>query len=158
MKDNAARQALLGGVRKIVVVLNPSAVGDFVATLPAMHALKADYPQSRIMYVCKPWHPVFLQGRPGPIDYVTVIPPVPGVGASEDMKCDHARVQSFLQEMQSHRFDLAFQIYGGGRYSNPFLRKFGARLSVGLKAPDAEPLDRWLPTFICKTIACACWR
>jgi ADP-heptose:LPS heptosyltransferase len=144
MKDNAARHALLDGVRKIAV-LNPSAVGDFVATLPAMHALKAAYPQARIVYVGKPWHTKFLQGRPSPIDDVAVIPPVPGVGASEDMEYDHAKVESFLQEMQSHRFDLAFQMYGGGRYSNPFLRKFGARLSAGLKAPDAEPLDRWLP-------------
>jgi ADP-heptose:LPS heptosyltransferase len=36
-------------------------------------------------------------------------------------------------------------MYGGGRYSNPFIKRFGARLTVGLKAPDAEPLDRCIP-------------
>jgi hypothetical protein len=36
-------------------------------------------------------------------------------------------------------------LHGGGRYSNPFLLRFGARMTVSLKTPDATPLDRWLP-------------
>jgi len=36
-------------------------------------------------------------------------------------------------------------MHGGGRQSNPFVRRLGARLTAGLRTPDAEPLDRWIP-------------
>jgi ADP-heptose:LPS heptosyltransferase len=136
--------ALVPGVKKIAV-LNPSAVGDFVVTLPAMHALRAAYPHAEIVYIGKAWHAEFLKERPGPIDEVVVIPAVPGVGAPADMHCDPAPIQVFLEAMQVRQFDLAIQMYGGGRSSNPFLKRFGARMTVGLKAPEAQPLDRWLP-------------
>jgi ADP-heptose:LPS heptosyltransferase len=47
--------------------------------------------------------------------------------------------------MRDEKFDLAVQLHGGGRHSNPFVRRLGARVTVGLKSPDAPPLDRWLP-------------
>jgi ADP-heptose:LPS heptosyltransferase len=136
--------APLPDVRKIAV-LNPSAVGDFIVTLPALHAIKAAYPHAQIVYIGKQWHAELLMDRPGPVDQVAVIPPVPGVGASPDMRADDERIEAFLRTMRSHRFDVAIQMYGGGRYSNPFIKRFGARITVGLKASDAEPLDRCLP-------------
>jgi ADP-heptose:LPS heptosyltransferase len=47
--------------------------------------------------------------------------------------------------MEQERFDLALQLHGGGRYSNLFVQKLRARLTIGLKAPEAVPLDRWVP-------------
>jgi ADP-heptose:LPS heptosyltransferase len=47
--------------------------------------------------------------------------------------------------MQHEHFDLALQVHGGGRYSNPFVARLGSRLTVGLRTPDAAPLDLWLP-------------
>jgi ADP-heptose:LPS heptosyltransferase len=37
------------------------------------------------------------------------------------------------------------QLHGGGRYSNPLVRRLGAKTTVGLRTPDAVPLDRWIP-------------
>lgn len=144
MNEAGSRRDLVAGVKKIAI-LNPSAIGDFVVTLPAVHALKAAYRVAHIVYLGKQWHADLLRGRPGPIDDVTVVPPVPGVGAPADSDCDQEQIDKFLHTMQSHQFDLAFQMYGGGRYSNPFIKRFGARLTVGLKAPEAEPLDRCIP-------------
>lgn len=144
MKGKGLQRGAVPGVKKIVV-LNPSAIGDFVVTLPAVHALKSAYPSAHILYVGKKWHADLLRGRPGPIDDVAVVPPVPGVGAPPESGCDRERIDAFLQTMQAHRFDLAFQMYGGGRYSNPFIKRFGARVTMGLKAPEAEPLDRCIP-------------
>jgi ADP-heptose:LPS heptosyltransferase len=73
------------------------------------------------------------------------MPPIPGIGAEPDADVDTASVQAFMRAMREEEFDLAFQLYGGGRYSNPFIKRLGARLTIGLKAADAEPLDRWLP-------------
>jgi ADP-heptose:LPS heptosyltransferase len=47
--------------------------------------------------------------------------------------------------MQRECFDLAIQMHGGGRYSNPFVQRLGARFTIGLKAPGAAALDRWVP-------------
>jgi ADP-heptose:LPS heptosyltransferase len=138
------KEALIPAVKKIAV-LNPSAIGDFVVTLPAVHALKNAYQSAHLIYVGKQWHADLLRGRPGPIDDVAVIPSVTGVGAPPESECDAEQVETFLETMRAHQFDLAFQMYGGGRYSNPFIKRFGARLTIGLKAQDAEPLDRCIP-------------
>ena len=143
----------LAGVRKIVV-LRPNAIGDFVFALPALHALKHCYPEAELVLVGKAWHSAFLAVRPGPVDRVIAIPAVPGVGAppdaasaavSPDQREGMNIVVDFIERMRAERFDLALQMFGGGRYSNPFLLQFGARLTVGARADDAPGLDRWLP-------------
>lgn len=133
----------LPDVRKILV-LRPNAVGDFVFSLPALHALRYAYPAAEIWYVGKRWHVDFLLGRPGPIDRVVVIPPVASVGARHDALVDQFAIDAFVDEMRSEDFDLAVQMYGGGRYSNPFIKKLGARVTIGARTPDAEMLDRWI--------------
>jgi ADP-heptose:LPS heptosyltransferase len=47
--------------------------------------------------------------------------------------------------MREERFDLALQMHGGGGYSNPFVRRLGARVTAGARATDAPPLDRCVP-------------
>lgn len=138
--DGAGR---LADVRKIAV-LRPNAVGDFVFALPALHALKQAYPDAELVLLGLPWHAAFLQGRPGPVDRVIVVPPLAGVGLAPDA-ADAAARQAFIASMRQEGFDIACQMYGGGRYSNPLVACFGARLSVGARAAGAAPLDRWLP-------------
>ncbi len=135
---------LLPKVRKIAV-LRANGLGDFVFALPALDALRATYPEAEIVYLGKAWHKTFLEGRPGPVDRVVVIPPCGGVGEAENFKVDEAALDAFFEEMRGEHFDLAFQLHGGGRYSNPFTCRLGARLTAGLKAPNAVPLDRWIP-------------
>jgi ADP-heptose:LPS heptosyltransferase len=134
---------LLSGVKKIVV-LRPNAVGDFIFSLPALHALKNAYPEAKITYIGKQWHADFLAGRPGPIDKVAVIPPCPGVGTAPDAAVEPEPVQRFVAAMRKEEFDLAVQIFGGGHYSNPFIKQFWAGLTIGMKAADATPVDRWV--------------
>lgn len=237
----AVQSDIIGDVRKIVV-LRPNALGDFVFSLPALHALKFRYPGAHITFIGKQWHADFLEGRPGPIDEVVVMPPFPGIGAPVEkpavdamaMKdenagaiasgrdaavaagnsaaevranaaavagenaaataCEnaaavagenaaalaaenaaalaaeysavaaensaasagendadetgarnihHARA-AFVERMRAEHFDLAIQLYGGGRFANPLIKQFGARYCLGMRAADAEPLDRWL--------------
>lgn len=129
---------------KKIAVLRPNAVGDFVFALPCLHALRRRFPEARIVYLGKQWHADFLRDRPGSVDKVVVMPPCPGVGAPPDIPVDAQARQSFIAAMHAARFDLAVQVYGGGRYANPFIAQFGARYTIGMKAADAAPLDRWV--------------
>ncbi len=127
-----------------IAVLRVNALGDFIVALPAIEALRAAYPEAEIILLGGAWHAAFLQGRPGPVDRVVVVPPSRGVRVDTDEPEDPAELERFFDEMVRERFDLAVQIHGGGGHSNPFALRLGARLTVGLKAADAAPLDRWV--------------
>jgi ADP-heptose:LPS heptosyltransferase len=127
-----------------ILALRPSPIGDFMFALPALHALRRAYPNARITLAGKPWQADFLAGRPGPVDEVLVMPPAPGFGLPPEAEPDPAAI-SFVETLRERRFDLALQMYGGGRHSNPFVKALGARLCVGAATPDAIRLDRTLP-------------
>ncbi|CUI06009.1 glycosyltransferase family 9 protein [Massilia sp. P8910] len=137
----SGQHARLARVRHIVV-LRPNALGDFMFCLPALHALKHSYPEARLSYIGLPWHAAFLQGRPGPVDAVAVMPPYPGMGVGGQDDADPCAVEAFVENLRRSGIDLAVQLFGGGRHANPFIRRLGARLTVGMCAGDAEPLDR----------------
>jgi ADP-heptose:LPS heptosyltransferase len=141
---NAAPAGLVPQVRKIAV-LRANGIGDLLFTLPALEALRRAYPSAEIVLLGRPWHRDFLAGRPGPIDRVEVVPVCRGIREEPGRTEDETEISAFYAAMQSERFDLALQMHGGGRNSNPFVRRLGARITAGFKTPDAEPLDRWIP-------------
>lgn len=128
-----------------IAVLRANAVGDFVVTLPALEALRLAYPDAHICLLGRAWHAEFLRERPSPVDEVVVIPPVPGIGSPPGTQGDDRALGRFFRAMQERAFDVALQLHGGGRYSNPFVRRLGARLTAGFHTPGSEPLDRMLP-------------
>jgi ADP-heptose:LPS heptosyltransferase len=128
-----------------IVVLRANSIGDFLLAIPALDALRARYPAAEITYLGAPWHPELLEGRPGPWDRVAVVPPYPGVRDPETADRESRPVGAFFDEQRERRYDLAVQLHGGGRNSNPFVQRLGARLTVGSRAADAAPLDRWTP-------------
>lgn len=134
----------LPDIRKIAV-LRANAVGDFIFALPALEALASTYPEAKITLLGKPWHQQFLAGRPGPVHRVMVLPGIAGVGEMENYPTDERSKRDFLAQLRDERFDLAIQMHGGGKYSNPFIQSLGARWTAGLQAEDALPLDRTLP-------------
>ncbi|MFI6173955.1 glycosyltransferase family 9 protein [Nonomuraea sp. NPDC051191] len=136
-----ARPGLVGDVRS-VAVLRANAIGDYLVALPAIDAIKRAYPEARLTLLGTPWHAEFLSGRPGPVDDVVALPPISGVSTPEH---GYPVPDETRAELRERSFDLAVQIHGGGRFTNPFLRSLGARVTAGLRSPDAEELDRWVP-------------
>ncbi|MFM8319382.1 MAG: glycosyltransferase family 9 protein [Chloroflexota bacterium] len=145
-RDQAAEIAgrLVAGVQRIAV-LRANAIGDFIFGLPALAALRAAYPQAEIVLFGQPWHARFLDGRPGPLDRVVPVPPLPGIYLEDGVQEDPAASEAFFDHWRRAGFDLALQMHGGGRHSNPFVLRLGARLSAGPRTPDAAPLDRCIP-------------
>ena len=137
--DRRAGQPANGLVPEVerIAVLRANALGDLLFALPALDALRAAYPGARLTLLGRAWHAGFLDGRPGPVDEVVALPD--GLPEAED------GAPELVGALADRRFDLALQLHGGGRHSNPFVRRLGARVTAGLRTPDAEPLDRWVP-------------
>lgn len=136
-----AGPALVEDVRRIAV-LRANAIGDFLLALPAVEAIKRAYPGAALTLLGTSWHAEFLAGRPGPVDDVVALPPISGVSTAE---AGYPVPDEICERLRERAFDLAVQIHGGGRFSNPFVRRLGARVTAGLRSPDAEELDRWVP-------------
>jgi ADP-heptose:LPS heptosyltransferase len=137
------RVELVKDVRKLAV-LRANAIGDYLVSLPAIQALRAAYPQAELVLLGADWHAGFLAGRPGPVDRCVPVPPTVGV-RDDRPPAPPAAVERFFARMRAERFDLAVQLQGGGRHSNPFVRRLGARVTAGSQAPDAPALDRTVP-------------
>lgn len=125
-----------------IAVLRGGGLGDLVFVLPAVDALAAAYPEAEIVLLGTPMHRALLGERGGPVSRVEVLPPARGVFGDAD---DPARADRFFGRMRRERFDLACQLHGGGRYSNPFVQRLRARHTVGTRTPDAAALERCLP-------------
>lgn len=128
-----------------IAVLRANGLGDLVFSLPALEALRAAYPEAELVLLGKEWARELLAGRPGPVDRVVAVPQARGVREDPGVEEDPDALAGFLTAMRAEGFDLAVQMHGGGRHSNPFVRALGARLSVGPATPDAPRLDRPLP-------------
>ena len=131
-------------VRKIAV-LRANGLGDFLFTLPAVHALRTTFPKAEIVLLGKAWHADFVPGRVPDIDRAVVVPRYPGVDEPENAVRNTKQVKIFFEHMQAETFDLAFQMHGGGRNSNRFIGRLGAKWTVGSATPDAKPLDDAVP-------------
>ncbi|MCC9197313.1 glycosyltransferase family 9 protein [Arthrobacter sp. zg-Y820] len=129
------------GVSRIAV-LRGGGLGDLMFALPAIEALAAAYPDAEITLLGAPLHAALLAGRPGPVHRVEVLPFASGIRPGPD---DPAAAAAFHAAMRARSFDLAVQVHGGGRNSNPFLLQLGAAHTVGTRTPDAAPLERTIP-------------
>ena len=135
---------MIDGVKKIAV-LRANGLGDLIFVLPALDALRQTYPQAKIVYLGSEWHVRFIQGRVPSVDRAEIIPQTDGVLIEAEKEVNPREQRAFFERMQSEHFDLAFQMHGGGRYSNPFTRRLHAHLTFGAKSEDAEPLDFTIP-------------
>jgi len=134
---------LVEDVHKLAV-LRANAIGDYLVSLPAIEALRSAYPAAELVLLGADWHAGFLAGRPGPVDRCVSVPPTAGV-RDDRPPAPAAEVERFFARMRAERFDLAVQLHGGGRHSNVFVCRLGARVTAGSRAPDAPPLDRSVP-------------
>ncbi|GAB12743.1 putative glycosyltransferase [Arthrobacter globiformis NBRC 12137] len=130
-----------GGVSRIAV-LRGGGLGDLMYALPAVAALKAAYPGASVTLLCAPVQAELLSQTVGPVDETVILPFAEGVRPGPE---DPHEVERFVAGMRARNFDLAVQVHGGGRYSNPFLLRLGARHTVGTRTPDAAPLERTVP-------------
>lgn len=134
---------------KRIAVLRGGGLGDLIYTFPALHALKEAYPAATITVLGTPIHAAVVAATEGPVDDVEMLPVTRGVHDGprngerfEDDAGGVAAQEAFFEAMRARKFDIALQMHGGGRFSNPFLLRLGARHTVGTRTRDAERLER----------------
>lgn len=124
------------GVRRIAV-LRGGGLGDFLFAVPAIHALRAAYPDASVVLLGTPLHEALLRDRPSPVDEIVPLPPHP------DNRPE--ATGDFLRRACREPIDLGMQLHGGGAWSNPFVLALRPRYSVGPRTPKAAALTRNLP-------------
>jgi ADP-heptose:LPS heptosyltransferase len=134
----------LDGVRRIAV-LRGGGLGDVLFACPAVQSLADAYPQARVTLLTSPARAELFTGRPGPIHEVRVLPVAHGIHEPPGAQPDPVALERFFAQLSGLDVDLAVQLHGGGRWSNPFVRRLAARYTVGARSEDADPLDRWIP-------------
>lgn len=136
--DSITARPLENGDIQQILVFRPNAVGDFVFALPCLWSLRAAYPSARIVYVGLGWHSEFLSKGRTPVDEVLVLPRCAGINAH----VDDPMLAQFIESIRNRSFDIALQVYGGGRIANPLVKRFGARSTIGLHTQGAPALDQ----------------
>lgn len=135
------------GVERIAV-LRANALGDLVFALPALDALRAAYPDARITLIGRAWQRELLRDRPSPVDEVVPVvgdETADGPGEAPWLAAGPEARRAWLAAMRARRFDIAIQLHGGGRNSNPLVEALGARVTAGAATEDAPSLDRSIP-------------
>jgi ADP-heptose:LPS heptosyltransferase len=129
-----------------IAVLRGGGIGDLLSILPALEALEAAYPGAEQVLLTTPLLASLLEGRPGPVDRLVVVPVFPDAKAPDGRGWrEHDETMEVIEKLGADGVDLALQLHGGGRNSNPFVNALEARHTVGCATPDAEPLERMLP-------------
>jgi ADP-heptose:LPS heptosyltransferase len=125
-----------------IAVLRGGGLGDLLFALPAVAALRMAYPEASVTVLGTPVHQELAASTAGPDYDVQILPFAEGIRPGPK---DPEALAAFFAQMNRETFDLAVQLHGGGRFSNPFLLRLGARHTVGARTPDAALLERNLP-------------
>ena len=92
-----------------ILVVRLREIGDVVFTTPAVHALRARFPDARLTYLVEPAAAPVLSANPH-IDELLTIPRTPGIaGFVADV--------ALGRRLRARRFDVAIDFHGGPRAS-----------------------------------------
>lgn len=117
-------------------------LGDMLCAVPALRALRAALPSTRITLVGLPWAQQFAARFPAYIDDFIAFP---GAASFPEQEVRPHELAGFHAAMHARRFDMALQLHGNGTHSNAVVRAFGARAMAGFGAGDVSDGDFFYP-------------
>ena len=115
-----------------LVIFRALQLGDMLCAVPALRALRAALPTTRIVLVGLPWAAQFAERFPRYIDDFLAYP---GHHALPEQAVNPDAVAPFYAAITSNKFDLALQLHGSGEVTNAIVQSFGARCVAGFGIP-----------------------
>jgi ADP-heptose:LPS heptosyltransferase len=117
-------------------------LGDMLCAVPALRAVRAALPATRITLVGLPWAEQFAARFSGYLDDFIAFP---GHKAFPEQPVKQHELADFYATMRARRFDLSLQLHGSGEYSNLVTRAFGARAMAGYGDDKASATEAFFP-------------
>ncbi len=122
----------LKNIRKIIL-FRALQLGDVLCSIPAVRALRNQYPDAEIVIAGLPWASTLTGRFPAYFNRFIHFPGYPGL---PEQAVDAKGFTRFLGAVQRERFDLALQMQGNGTLVNPMIELFAARFTAGFCPPN----------------------
>ena len=112
-----------------ILIIKPSAMGDIVMALPALHALRQAYPEAKISWLVRPEFAALLKGHPE-LDEIVIFDRKK-MGRWFISPASFGAFRGFLAGLRNAKYDLVVDLQGLFR-SGFFAWVTGAKTRVGL--------------------------
>lgn len=112
-------------------------LGDFLCAVPALRALRAASPPTRIALVGLPGNRQLVERFS---DYVDELLEFPGYPGLPEQVVDVDAFPAFIAGIQARNADLVLQLHGSGLVTNPLAMLLGGRVTAGVHLPG-----QWCP-------------
>jgi len=127
-----------------VAVFRALQLGDVLAALPALRALRACFAPVHLTLIGQAWAAGLARRLPWLDDFL----PFPGHPLLPEQQHDAEALARFHAEVRARRFDVAVQMHGDGRVSNAIVAAFGAGETAGFHpaeqpCPDPRRFVAW---------------
>jgi len=121
-----------------IAILRALHLGDLLCALPAVRALRAQYPEAHIAWIGLPHMRALIERYPDLVDEYINFPGWPGL---PERTYEPGAVVEFLGGMQEREFDLVLQMQGDGTITNALVGLMGAAHTAGFYLPSAYRPD-----------------
>lgn len=136
MPDRLTEQ--LGYTPRRIAVFRALQLGDLLVAIPAFRALRQGFPAAQFTLIGLPWARCFVQRYPHYFDDFWEFPGYPSL---PERVPDLDSFPGFLQQARRCGFDVAIQLHGSGRHTNPIVSLLGAKKTSGFYQPGESCPD-----------------
>lgn len=135
-----------------IAVLRALQLGDLLLAVPALRAIRQEFPFAEITLIGLPWAASFVQRFACYVDRFVEFVGYPGIA---EMPVNLERTQRFLADQRTYGYDLVVQMHGSGSISDHLAVALGGHVTVGYyeqKPPDGLTLGLPYPNDVPEVI------
>ena len=122
----------IGNPRRIAV-FRALQLGDLLLAIPALRAIRMQFPQAEITLIGLPWAATFARRFRCYIDRFVEFGGYPGI---DEVEIVPERTRQFLAGQRACAYDLVIQMHGNGQTSNACVLDMGGHITVGYYPED----------------------
>ena len=111
-----------------IAVFRALQLGDLLLAVPALRAIRTQFPYAEITLIGLPWAASFAHRFNRYIDRFVEFAGYPGLAEVEVVP---ERTRQFLAEQHAYSYDLVIQMHGSGQASNSCVLAMGGRMTIG---------------------------